>query len=165
MNRRLTIQADAEVFMEVKKDMAIGESYEQLLEKLKPKKSTDDCHTLYDIYDAVIEQLLVEHKQFHKQFLESFKQDAKKMTKTIHEVRISEMSFKAIETGLFDALIGENRGFQKGDLIKFIVVPGGPTWVPYTADDLYEITYVLKLKNGRYVELGFRRSEDVETHE
>lgn len=37
--------------------MAIGESYEQLLEKLKPKKSTDDCHTPDDIYDKVKEQL------------------------------------------------------------------------------------------------------------
>lgn len=67
------------------------------------------------------------------------------------------MGFTAIETGLSDVLIGENRSFQKGDLIKFIVVPGGPTWIPYTADDLYEITSVLKLDNGRYVELGFRR--------
>lgn len=44
--------------------MAIGESYEQLLEKLKPKKSTDDCHTPDDIYDKVKEQLFEGYKQF-----------------------------------------------------------------------------------------------------
>ena len=135
------------------------ENYELLLEKLKPKKSTDDCHTSDNFYDKAREQLL----ETFKQFFETLDQEAKKTTRTIHEVRIGEMSFKAIESGLFDVLIGENRSFQKGDLIKFIVVPGGPTWVPYTADDLYEITYVLKLENGRYVELGFRRRVKEET--
>ena len=128
--------------------MTRGESYEQLLEKLKPKKSTDEFHTLYDIYDKVIEQLLEEHKQFHKQFVKQFletsKQEVKKMTKTIHEVGISEMEFKAIEAGMFDVLILENRGFQKGDLIKFIVNPYEKT--SYKAGDLYEITHVKTIK-------------------
>ena len=80
------------------------------------------------------------------------------MAITIHELRTMEGSFKAIEKGVKTLMIRKNdRSFQKGALIKFIVVPGGPTWVPDTADDLYEITYVLKLENGRYVELGFRR--------
>lgn len=82
------------------------------------------------------------------------------MAITIHELRIMERSFKAIEKGVKTLIIIKNdRSFQKGDLIKFIVVPSGPTWIPYTADDLYEIAYVLKLENGRYVELGFRRRE------
>lgn len=81
-----------------------------------------------------------------------------KMERTLHEVRIGEMSFKAIETGLFDALIGENRGFQKGDLIKFIVGPAEKPscWV----GDLYEITHVKKPENGRYVKLIIRRWEE-----
>lgn len=66
------------------------------------------------------------------------------MERTLHEARIGEMSFKAIETGLFDALIGENRGFQKGDLIKFIVNPHKKT--SYKAGDLYEITHVKTIK-------------------
>ena len=109
--------------------MTIGEGYEQLLEKLKPKKSTDEFHTLYDIYDAVMEQLLAEHKQFR----EAFKQEVMKMIRTIHEVRISEMEFKAIEAGMFDFLILENRGFQRGDLIKLMVNHVGA---------LYEIIHV-----------------------
>ena len=116
--------------------MIRGEGYEQLLEKLKPKKTTDDCHTSDDFYDKVKEQLL----ETLKQFMESFKQAEKKMTKTIHEVGISEMEFKAIEAGIFDVLILENRGFQKGDLIKFIVNPYEKT--SYKAGDLYEITHV-----------------------
>lgn len=120
--------------------MTIGEGYEQLLEKLKPKKTTDDCHTSDDFYDKVLEQLL----ETLKQFMESFKQAEKKMTKTIHEVGISEMEFKAIEAGIFDVLILENRGFQKGDLIKFIVNPYEKTL--YKAGDLYEITHVKTIK-------------------
>ena len=116
------------------------ENYEQLLEKLKPKKSTDDCHTSDDFYDKAREQLL----ETLKQFMETFEQEAKKMTRTIHEVRISEMSFKAIEAGIFDVLILENIGFQKGDLIKFIVNPYEKT--SYKAGDLYEITHVKTIK-------------------
>ena len=135
------------------------ENYELLLEKLKPKKSTDDCHTSDDFYDKAREQLL----ETIKQFLETFEQEAKKMTKTIHEVGISEMEFKAIEAGIFDVLILENIGFQKGDLIKFIVGPAEKPscWV----GDLYEITHVKKPENGRYVKLIIRRSEEAETHE
>lgn len=44
---------DAAFFVEVKKDMARGESYEQFLEKFKPKKTTDDCYTPDNIYEAV----------------------------------------------------------------------------------------------------------------
>ena len=116
------------------------ENYELLLEKLKPKKSTDDCHTSDDFYDKAREQLL----ETIKQFLETFEQEAKKMTKTLHEVGISEMEFKAIEAGIFDVLILENIGFQKGDLIKFIVNPHKKT--SYKAGDLYEITHVKTIK-------------------
>ena len=54
------------------------------------------------------------------------------------------MEFKAIEAGIFDVLILENRGFQKGDLIKFIVGPAEQPscWV----GDLYEITHVKTIK-------------------
>ena len=117
------------------------ENYELLLEKLKPKKPTDECHTLHNIYDAFIEQLLVEYKQFHKQFVKRFfetlKQEAKKTTRTIQEVRISEMGFKAIEAGMFDFLILENRGFQRGDLIKLMANHVGA---------LYEIIHVKTIK-------------------
>ena len=86
------------------------------------------------------------------------KEESKETTRTLHEVRNSEMSFKAIEPGLFDVLIGENRGFQKGDLIKFIV---GPAEKPsFWVGDLYEITHVKKPKNGRYVKLIIRRWEE-----
>lgn len=44
---------DAAFFVEVKKDMARGESYEQFLEKFKPKKTTDDCFTPNNIYGIV----------------------------------------------------------------------------------------------------------------
>ena len=116
------------------------ENYELLLEKLKPKKSTDDCHTSDNFYDKAREQLL----ETFKQFFETLEQEVKKMTKTIHEVGISEMEFKAIEAGMFDFLILENRGFQKGDLIKFIVNPYEKT--SYKAGDLYEITHVKTIK-------------------
>ena len=89
------------------------------------------------------------------------------MTRTIHELRISEIEFKAIEAGIVDFLIIENRGFQKGDLIKFKVLSDVLHRLLYTVDDLYEITYVLSgwgLKSG-YVALGIRRSEEAETHE
>ena len=68
------------------------------------------------------------------------------------------MEFKAIEAGIFDVLILENRGFQKGDLIKFIVGPAEKPscWV----GDLYEITHVKKPENGRYVKLIIRRWEE-----
>ena len=33
--------------------MAIGETYEEFVEKFKPKKTTDDCYTPEDIYDVV----------------------------------------------------------------------------------------------------------------
>ena len=49
------------------------ENYELLLEKLKPKKSTGDCHTSDDFYDKAREQLLEKFKQF----LETFEQEAK----------------------------------------------------------------------------------------
>ena len=126
--------------------MTRGESYEQLLEKLKPKKSTDDCHTSDDFYDKVKEQLL-----------ETFKQEEKKMTRIIHEVRIGLNTFKAIESGIFDVLIGENRGFQKGDLIKLVVNHEKPS---YVVAALYEITHVKKPENGRYVKLIIRRWEE-----
>ena len=120
--------------------MTRGEGYVQLLEKLKPKKSTDDCHTSDNFYDKAREQLL----ETFKQFFETLDQEAKKMTKTIHEVGISEMEFKAIEAGMFDFLILENIGFQKGDLIKFIVNPHKKT--SYKAGDLYEIIHVKTIK-------------------
>lgn len=44
---------DAAFFVEVKKDMARGESYEQFLEKFKPKKTTDDCYTPDNVYEVV----------------------------------------------------------------------------------------------------------------
>jgi hypothetical protein len=73
----------------------VSESREQLLEKLKPKKTTDGCHTSDDSYDKVKERLFKEYKQF----LEKFKQEAKETTRTIHELGIIETLFKAIETG------------------------------------------------------------------
>ena len=53
------------------------ENYELLLEKLKPKKSTDDCHTSDDFYDKAREQLL----ETTKQFLETFEQESKENDK------------------------------------------------------------------------------------
>ena len=33
--------------------MAIGETYEEFVEKFKPKKTTDDCYTPQEVYDCV----------------------------------------------------------------------------------------------------------------
>lgn len=35
--------------------MAIGETYEEFVEKFKPKKTTDDCYTPEPVYDAILE--------------------------------------------------------------------------------------------------------------
>lgn len=83
------------------------------------------------------------------------------MTKTIHELKIKETFFKAIKTGEKTFEIRENdRGFQRGDLIRFKVIHDEiKDTTLYRVDDLYEITYVLSgwgLKSG-YVALGIRR--------
>lgn len=82
------------------------------------------------------------------------------MIRTIHELGVIETFFKPIETGERTFEIRQNeRGFQKGDLIKFTVVSDVLHRTLYTVDDLYEITYVLSgwgLKSG-YVALGIRR--------
>ena len=33
--------------------MAVGETYEEFVEKFKPKKTTDDCYTPQEVYDCV----------------------------------------------------------------------------------------------------------------
>lgn len=90
------------------------------------------------------------------------------MIRTIHELKIKETFFKAIETGEKTFEIRQNdRGFQRGDFIRFTVDPDYPEKVLYKVDVLFEITYVLSgwgLKDG-YVALGIRRSEEAETHE
>lgn len=82
------------------------------------------------------------------------------MTQTIHELGIKVTFFKAIETGEKTFEIRENdRGFQRGDFIRFKVKPDDPMEPSYKVDALYEITYVLSgwgLENG-FVALGIRR--------
>lgn len=106
--------------------------------------------------EFVKEQLLEKYKQFLETFKKRMqKEEAKE--RTLHEVRIGEMSFKAIESGIFDVVILENRGFQKGDLIKLMVNHEKPS---YVVGALYEITHVKKPENGRYVKLIIRRWEE-----
>lgn len=84
------------------------------------------------------------------------------MIRTIHELEIKETFFNAIETGERTFDIRENdRGFQRGDFIRFTVDPDYPEKVLYKVDELFEITYVLSgwgLKDG-YVALGIRRKK------
>lgn len=84
------------------------------------------------------------------------------MTPTIHELEIKETFFNAIETGEKTFEIRENdKGFQRGDFIRFTVDTDYPEKVLYKVDVLFEITYVLSgwgLKDG-YVALGIRRKE------
>lgn len=44
--------------------MAIGETYEEFVEKFKPKKTTDDCYTPEAVYD-VIRDYVVEKYGLH----------------------------------------------------------------------------------------------------
>lgn len=41
--------------------MAKGETYEEFVDKFKPKKTTDDCYTPEGVYDAVREWVASEY--------------------------------------------------------------------------------------------------------
>ena len=41
--------------------MALGESYEEFVEKFKPKKTTDDCYTPPRVYEAVKDWVVKEY--------------------------------------------------------------------------------------------------------
>lgn len=52
--------------------MAYGETYEQFIEKFKPKRTTDDCFTPDEVYEAVlqwaVEELHLEGREVVRPF-------------------------------------------------------------------------------------------------
>lgn len=52
--------------------MARGETYEQFVEKFKPKKTTDDCHTPQEVYDVVADWVTEEYGYSRDQMLRPF---------------------------------------------------------------------------------------------
>lgn len=91
-------------------------------------------------------------------------------------MRISKLSIKThklkiLETFADDVCIGyknfeirkNDRGYQKGDVIKFTCIDERGNTLPHTiSEKIYEITYVLNgygLKNG-FVVLGIKECEE-----
>lgn len=52
--------------------MAYGETYEEFVEKFKPKLTTDDCYTPPIVYDAVADWVASEYKLNRSQFVRPF---------------------------------------------------------------------------------------------
>lgn len=52
--------------------MAQGETYEEFVEKFKPKLATDDCYTPPIVYDAVADWVASEYKLDHSRFVRPF---------------------------------------------------------------------------------------------
>lgn len=52
--------------------MAYGETYEEFVEKFKPKLTTDDCYTPAVVYDAVADWVASEYKLNRSQFVRPF---------------------------------------------------------------------------------------------
>lgn len=52
--------------------MAKGENYEEFVEKFKPKKTTDDCYTPPEVYEAVAEWTASEYKLDRENFARPF---------------------------------------------------------------------------------------------
>lgn len=61
------------LFSKIKKNMSKNQSYDEFIEKFKPKRTTDDCFTPVPIYNAVLEwlqeeQLITEHTPILRPF-------------------------------------------------------------------------------------------------
>ena len=52
--------------------MAQGETYEEFVEKFKPKLTTDDCYTPPIVYDAVADWVAAEYKLDRSLFVRPF---------------------------------------------------------------------------------------------
>jgi len=52
--------------------MAHGETYEEFVEKFKPKKTTDDCYTPPEIYEAVADYVVRRYGLFREEFVRPF---------------------------------------------------------------------------------------------
>lgn len=79
--------------------------------------------------------------------------------KTTHTIKLNAEFCDAVLCGDKNFEIRENdRGYQKGDLIKFIPWNNGRRAIHPLSDKTYEITYVIngwELKNG-YVVFGIK---------
>lgn len=63
--------------------MAYGETYEQFIEKFKPKRTTDDCFTPDEVYEAVLQWAVEELHLEGREVVRPFGRGATTSTTTI----------------------------------------------------------------------------------